>query len=841
MGDAGESVTGGVRSQQIFCAAGNLLVIFTAASATLAKTMPSPSLRNPASSRWRLESWVIGVALAAVVWFYFWTVASAGGFEPANDADYYNLLVRGYRKGHLYLDQAPAPALLALSNPYDPAQNGPYRLPDATYFRGHYYLYFGPTPAVVLMLPYALLSGREMPTGAAVFLFCTLGFLTASGLWLAIRRRYFPASAWWSGAMGVLMLGLATHVLALARRPEQWELPIAAGFAFGMLALAAMYAAVHARTTRASALACGAAGLCIGLAASSRPPCLFGAAMLLAPLWLGWRERKSGRTWWWGRLAAAVGLGLCVAAMLVHNYARFGNALEFGQNYQLTSSQELKNRHFGLDYMAHNLAVYYFGPVSWSWEFPFVAAQTPTSTIPGHAGSEEMAGLGVTLPFLWLALAVPLAWRGRADDERRKLRAVVGAIAGLYLGVGLLLSAFFSTTERYVTDFAPALALLAACGWLGLEHWAQQKRWRAFVMPAALATSLATAGVGVLLSFDYHGRKLSRENPEAWGKLARASHDVLSQVGWWTGQFNGPRVLKVRFVPRPAGTIETFWRATDARADERIVIEHVTEREVRFGYARGVAAVRWGRLLTWTPEHTHTVEVQLPSLYGAPRGFMRGVRRTEEFRERSSATVWFSGGRALSEIVGPVADGITPGGAVGENFSGEVRSVGGRLFRADEIPLVGRELSEPRGGVLRLRVMLPTKLEPAGEPLFATGVLYGSDLFYVRDAGDGAVAFHFDHFAKEHLASKPLRLAPGSEHVIEITLPSCPANETFSGAATGEVTLRVDGEEVLRGRSECHAFAAGEERVGYNPFGTTCAREFRGWLLEARWTGTAKP
>ena len=69
---------------------------------------------------------------------------------------------------------------------------------------------------------------------------------------------------------------------------------------------------------------------------------------------------------------------------------------------------------------------------------------------------------------------------------------------------------------------------------------------------------------------------------------------------------------------------------------------------------------------------------------------------------------------------------------------------------------------------------------------------------------------------------------------------SCPANETFSGAATGEVTLRVDGEEVLRGRSECHAFAAGEERVGYNPFGTTCAREFRGWLLEARWTGTAK-
>ena len=838
MGDAGESVTVGVRSQQIFCAAGNLLVIFTAASATLAETMPSPSLRNSASSRWRLEPWVIGVALAAVVWFYFWTVATAGGFEPANDADYYNLLVRGYRKGHLYLDREPPPELLAAANPYDPAQNAAYRLPDATYFRGHYYLYFGPTPAVVLMLPYVVLTGREMPTGAAVFGFCTLGYLTASGLWLAIRRRYFPASAWWSGPMGVVMLGLATHVLALARRPEQWELPIAAGFAFGMLALAAMYAAVYARTARASVFVCGAAGLCIGLAASSRPPCLFGAAMLLAPLWFGWRERKSGRAWWWrGGLAAAVGLGLCVAAMMAHNYTRFGNALEFGQNYQLTSSEELKNRHFGLDYVAHNLAVYYFGPVGWSWEFPFVGAQTPTSTIPGHAGSEEMAGLGVTLPFLWLALAVPLAWRGRADDERQKLRAVVGAIAGLYLGVGVFLSAFFSTTERYVTDFAPALALLAACGWLGLEHWAQQKRWRAFVKPAALAAALATAVVGVLLSFDYHGRTLSRDNPEAWGKLERACHDVLSQVGWWTGQFTGPRVLKVRFAPRPAGTVESFWRAADSRADERIVIEHVAEHEVRFGYARGNAAVRWGRLLTWEPNHTHTVEVQLPSLYGAPRGFMRGVRRAEEFRERSCATVWFSGGRALSEIVGPFTDGITPGGAVGKDFSGEVRSASGRLFRADEIPLIGRELGEPRGGVLRLRVVLPVPLAPEGEPLFAAGARYGSDMVFVREASDGAVTFYFEHFPGSQLVSKPVRLAAAREHLIEITLPSCPADRTFSGAATGEVTVRVDGEEVLRGRSDCHAFAAGDERVGYNPFGTTCAREFRGWLLEARWTG----
>ena len=772
--------------------------------------MSPPVLKTVSLPPRRLDTWLVAVALAAVVGFYFWTVRANGGFELVADADYYNLLVRGYRKGHLYLDRAPPPELIALADPYDPAQNGPYRLPDASYFRGHYYLYFGATPAVVLMLPYAVLTGHEMPTGTAVFIFCTTGFLTASALWLAVRRRYFPESAVWSGAMGVLMLGLGTHVLALAARPMQWELPIATGYAFVMLALAAAYVAVHGRRR---VFAMGLAGLCVGLAASARPPCLLGALLLLPPIWL--------------------------VAMLAHNYARFGNALEFGQNYQLTASRELSNRHFGLDYVVHNLAVYFFQPVRGTWGFPFVSAQTVFTNIRGYAGSEEMAGLGVTLPFLWLALALPLAWRGRADAERRALGATLGAVAGLFLGVGLFMAAFFSTTERYLSDFAPALGLLAGCGWLGLERWAQRTRAHALVTVGAATGALLTAAMGALLSFDYHGRALSRDAPESWARMERWGHDSLSRVGLWTGQFTGPRVLKVRFVQRPAGTVETFWRATDARAGESIVIEHLREREVRFGYARERDAVRWGRPLTWEPDHTHTVEVQLPSLYPAPAGLMRAVREADEFHERSSAAVWFSGGRALGEIVAPLPPGISPGGDVGRDFSGEIRSVNRRLYRDDETQWGNIALTEPRGGVLRLRVVLPVPPAPEGEPLFAVGARFCSDMFFVRDAGDGAVAFYFEHFGQPPVGSKPVRLAPGSEHTLEISLPSCTADRTFSGAATGEVSLRLDGDEVLRGRSECYAFAAGGECVGQNPFGTTCAREFRGWLLEARWTGEA--
>ena len=186
-----------------------------------------------------------------------------------------------------------------------------------------------------------------------------------------------------------------------------------------------MHAAVHGRRPLA---ALGLAGLFLGLAVASRPPILFGTLLFLPPLWLLMRrESRAWKTGWRYGLAAAAGLGLCGAALLAHNYPRFDNPLEFGQNFQLTSSRELSNRHFGWDYVRQNLRVYYFFPLRWSWQFPFASAQTPGWSIPDYAGSEEMCGLGVTFPFLWLALAAPLAVWPRTGAERRALAAIGGA------------------------------------------------------------------------------------------------------------------------------------------------------------------------------------------------------------------------------------------------------------------------------------------------------------------------------------------------------------------------------------------------------------------------------
>jgi hypothetical protein len=551
-----------------------------------------------AATRRRVGRWAetaaVALALAAVLAFTHWTTSLYDGFDDWGDSDYYNLLVRGWRKGQLHLDKAPRPELLALADPYDPEQNAPYRLGDASLYEGRYYLYFGPAPAFTLMLPYALLTGRELGMGGATFWFSVTAFLAASAIWLEVRRRLFPASGGGVAALGVLALGFGTHLLALVQRPMIWELPIAAGVAFTLLG---GWAALRALWGRRRVAALAVAGLCLGLAVGSRPTSLFALGVLVPPVWLAWRRPGSGPGWRALALAALLPLTLCAAALMAHNAARFGNPFEWGQTYQLSGTYERQWTHFSLRFLPHNLAVYLFQRPQWTPEFPFVqAVGVPVGDLPGYFGTEEVAGLAVTFPFFWLLLALPLAWWRRAGEDRMLVTGGIAVLLAAALPVMALILGYFSTTTRYQTDFAPALALVALAGWLALERRAQAAGRGAIaaVRLAAGGAVLTALGMGVLLSFDYHGRLLEAVGPAHWRRLDRAAQDAIATVAAWSGDGGGPRVYKVRFQARPAGTVERFWESADTNLAERFQVEHLGAQLIRFGFSRGDSPVVWG-------------------------------------------------------------------------------------------------------------------------------------------------------------------------------------------------------------------------------------------------------
>ena len=486
-----------------------------------------PNSQNQAGAAGRGARWkpwaMLGTVCALVVGFFAWS-ARPGYLEislvRAEDS-YYNLLVQGFCAGQLNLKTEVPPGLAQLADPYDPGANTQYRgadghpLHDLSYFRGKLYSYFGITPALVLFWPFAALTGHYLWHLDAVVIFSAIGFLASVGLLCLVWRRYFPEIGLTVVVAGTLALGLAPFTPFLLARANVYEVATSCSYALTMLALLALWEACHRPQRRGRWLA--AASLAYGLAVGARPNILFGAVILLLPAALAWREGSShgagpGFTFHvsrftfhriWVPLLAATGPITCIGlGLLLYNTLRFDNPLEFGLRYQLASNDnrvECWSPHF----LGFNLWAYFLGPARWGAQFPFVHDIKLPPLPAGHGVNEHPFGVLTNIPLVWLALAAPLAWRGRPAEARRLLCGFVAAVALLFATRVLTLGFFRSAHTRYEWEFCPVLVLLAVVGILGLERalagrpaWRRAARWSwGLLLAFSLAFNLLASAI----------------------------------------------------------------------------------------------------------------------------------------------------------------------------------------------------------------------------------------------------------------------------------------------------------------------------------------------------------
>jgi len=422
------------------------------------------------------NAWISLATVCALVLGVYAYMAQSPPWEPWESLSpnatntYYNLLVQGFRAGQLNLKKDVPPGFMNLANPYDPTANTlyrdpPYRMHDLSYYKGNLFLYFGVTPALVLFWPFAALTGRYLLHRQAVTIFCAIGFLASVGSLGAVWRRYFAEVSIGVVMACTLALGLATGAPVLLSWAGVYEVPISCGYAFTMLALAAIWYALLEPERRGRWLA--TASVAYGLAVGSRPSLLFGAVILLVPLLQSWRERrKIGAQ----LVAAMIPISLIGMALMVYNARRFGSPVEFGMHYQLGGKPLITQQLFSLRYLWFNFRVFFLEPARWTTRFPFVHDIAVPPLPPGHWEVGGPFGVLTNIPLVWLALAAPLAWRNRPTDAASILHSFVMAVA-LLVGIdALTLGLFCSAMFRYEMDFLPALLLLAAVGILGLER-----------------------------------------------------------------------------------------------------------------------------------------------------------------------------------------------------------------------------------------------------------------------------------------------------------------------------------------------------------------------------------
>ena len=429
------------------------------------------------------RGWLPGLAFVAVAFFHA-TIAWVGG--PAlnwhgQTSEYYALLTDAFLAGQTSLLVQPAAELLALPNPRDPAANGRFRLHDASLYHGRYYLYFGPTPALVLFLPYRVLTGSHLPSRIAVALFCAGGFACSCALFFLLAKREKWDCPRWFASAAVLSLGTASGGFLLVTRPSFYEVTISAGYFFMMAGFALTAHWLEQDSPRTAWRV--AAGLCFGLAAGCRPNFALVAVLMVV---LVARQSRSHKI----RLLAFVGpVVLCGVLLAAYNYARFQNPFEIGNRYQLADGvQNQTGSVFGLANALPGVYYLLFSPPWIGLHYPFVSLSESLSAfsrLPKGFAVVPTMGLLWAAPIALLGLMMPLVWRDRRIKDSVKLGATRFTIVSLYvcaLGVIAIYALAGWIAGRYLVDFAPELVLLSwillAASWQGVRGWSQwQSRW----------------------------------------------------------------------------------------------------------------------------------------------------------------------------------------------------------------------------------------------------------------------------------------------------------------------------------------------------------------------------
>jgi hypothetical protein len=455
---------------------------------------------------------------------YVWVI-SAGTITrwPEYSQGYYDLLADAFLHGQTHLRVEPAPALLALPDPYDAVANQPWRLHDAILYDGKFYFYWGPAPALIVAAAKALGVPR-VGDNVLVFAFHCGTLLFIALLLLHLHRRWFADLPGWPLVVGILAAGLATPIPFMLARPAVYEAAIMAGQCF--LFAATFFVLTATAKDRFSYGRLLLAGACAAAAMASRLSLAPFIAALLALFWwkLLWRARLRWRELIAPYSLTAAPLVLTLVGLAAYNHARFGSVRDSGIDYMLASSRArlgLKMGAFSHAYLRPNMLNLLLAPVRFDDRFPYVLPDRGLKWSRKHPRLryyvvEETAGIVTAAPLLLLAaFAVP--WRRRRDVT--PLDWWVSGLLALAAAVGLLLpvTTFFYWTMRYLGDLAPALSVLAAIG-----IWRLRRRWPAArgLLIATVAILLAyTCFVGLMLAVTGYYDHFRTHNPDLYFRL----------------------------------------------------------------------------------------------------------------------------------------------------------------------------------------------------------------------------------------------------------------------------------------------------------------------------------
>ena len=427
------------------------------------------------------------------------------------EADLYNKdFVEALSKGQVHLLEEPSEKLLELENPYDTVERssierGKDYIWDTALYNNHYYIYFGILPALILFLPYYIITGTFLKTSLAVLIFSILSAIMLALILEYIFKKHFSKLPFKMLAFSEIAILFGSFLIWINVAPRFYEMVNVAGLYFSLQGIYLFL--TMKKDNKVSFEKLGLGALCLALAVACRPTTLIASVFIVPIIWNLFKQNKVNKKEII-KIVLVVAIPYIIVGLLLmyYNYIRFGNIFEFGAKYQLTMNdmRNLKNRLITIPAgFVYNL----FNLPSFIGRFPFLEVNSNIPEIFAYYYVEDMpGGVFILAPIAFAILGIGKFLKISKNKELKTL-VLVFLIVGLILNIIIVMQG--GSTGRYLLDFAWYFVLVGIL--IYLENYqntksieAKQILQRIFICIASfiliiniLTGFLTTSGVGM--------------------------------------------------------------------------------------------------------------------------------------------------------------------------------------------------------------------------------------------------------------------------------------------------------------------------------------------------------
>ena len=478
------------------------------------------------------------IGMAFVIAIYIWFISFGSWTNWNNTSNYYDQLASAFTHGSLSLEKKVNPALLALENPYNPAERDGIDYPlDFSLYQGKYYLYFGPTPALLLAIFKFFGLGN---TGDQYLVFISISgmFIFQSLLLIELRKQFFQELPDWMLLTCILFGGLISPFIWMLTEARLYEVADASGQFFFLAGLYFNLCGLRKDAPIPGQFLLGSSlwAFSIGARITEVLPIGFLAVMIMLL-----SVHNLIKTKWVKKNIVSIAslvLPLLIGFALLgwYNWARFGSIFETGFSYELTSPylQKYMKVIFSPIYILPNLYDYWIAPPKVLNIFPFfepIRGKSPLLfpfiTLPEIYNERPMAGILFNIPFILFAgVSVTSILLPQVEIKEIKSHLnyslkwlLVGLLGAFLFGFTPIVS-YFWVAPRYLADFSPALVILSILGfWLGYRYLARWAMGRRIYLLGGIFLMFASVVMSNLLVFGIRASIYQAVNPMLWNQL----------------------------------------------------------------------------------------------------------------------------------------------------------------------------------------------------------------------------------------------------------------------------------------------------------------------------------